>query len=491
MCPLCCIISVWWNATVSTFSEFSEKILFVNGQYFFFLQTFGMPRSREPNSLEHQCIHFIASNERLWSHTDISFVAAPAVEKLLGEVLGRIRISETRSLSRHFENSGFFGVRVNRLYYSEWNCVMGFRKDHPSPPYHEDVRNLFTKFLQSCKQLIHLELMRYCSYSDTEENLCGLLTGCDLSNSLELELFGISLREDTIGIIGSCCPKLRALNVGRCRGLNNISIKLLVKKGSDGQCVLKHLKLLDVLGTDVGLSDIEHVLASIPRITHINCAGRVLPAALKLLRCGSVAPPFHLEKLDAKNVTSLFRSEEKPTGFPLDMSAFANVKILAITLEYRKELELLKGFDSLRDLDKLMLQLYFFPDYRRPKSLDDESDGKMKVIPFEPHVSGLIKNLVAAWKNSIFRWFPKYPFQLLVSHAQICITCLFLFATSNWKRMYQIFRSVSNILNGWACDNADMDRRPKAQVPRNMRIFSFVYFLQCTDLKNLTWMVLS
>ena len=187
--------------------------------------------------------------------------------------------------------------------------------------------------------------------------------------------------------------------MGRCRGLNNISIKLLVKKGSDGQCVLKHLKLLDVLGTDVGLSGIEHVLASIPRITHINCAGGVLPAALKLLRCGSVAPPFHLEKLDAKNVTSLFRSEEKPTGFPLDMSAFANVKILAITLEYRKELELLKGFNSLRDLDKLMLQLYFFPDYRPPKSLDDESDGKMKVIPFEPHVSGLIQNFGGSLKK--------------------------------------------------------------------------------------------
>ena len=213
-----------------------------------------------------------------------------------------------------------------------------------------------------------------------------------------LNLWRISLREDTLGIIGSCCPKLQKLIVAGCRGVNDISIKLLVKKGSDGQCILKHLKEIDVLETDVGLSGIEHVLTSIPTITHINCGGRVLPVALKLLRRGSVAPPFHLKKLDAKYLASLFCSEENPTGFPLDMSAFANVKILAITLEYRKELELLKCFYSLQNLDKLTLQLYYFY-YSPPESLDDDSDGKMKVIPFEPHLSGLIQNIGGSLKE--------------------------------------------------------------------------------------------
>ena len=358
-----------------------------------------MPRSRQPSSLEDQCTHFIARNEHLWSQADIGCFVAPVVEKLLDAVLRTAQ--KTNSLWQQFQNSGFFGARVNRIQYQQWNTGLDrlFLGPLSSQPQHElddeDVENVFTKFLQSCKQLAHLELPGCFGPSYTEERVYSLLTGCDLSHLLVLNLRRIRLREDTLGIIGSCCPKLRELQLEGCRGVNNISIKLLIKKGSDGQCVLKHLKVLDVLWTNVGVSGVEHVLTSIPTITDINCGGGVFTAALKLLGRGSVAPPLHLEKLDAKYLASLFHSEENPTGSPLDMSAFANLKYITITVEYRKELELLKAFYSLQNLDKLCLQIYHFPGclYGPPKSLDDESDGKMKVIPFEPHVSGLIQNI--------------------------------------------------------------------------------------------------
>ena len=311
-------------------------------------QLSSMPRSVRPASLKNSCIHFIAKNEDLWSQPDISCLVAPVIEKLLKAVLGRVQ--KARHLWWNFQNSEFFGVPINHVEYLQWNPLELFSEDTSSLLLCESIDDAFTKFLQRCRQLTHLKLNTL--GSPLGGRVYDLLSGCDLSNLWVLNMDHMELGNDALGVIGSCCPKLRELRLGCVSGVNDDTLKLLIKKGPDGQCVLRHLKVLDLESTGVWDFGIQYALTSIPTIAHLNHY-RMLPAALELLHRGSVITPFQLEKLDVRDMNVLFCIDQNCAGYPLDMSAFSKVKDIAIVLEYHKELELLKGFYPLLKLDKL------------------------------------------------------------------------------------------------------------------------------------------
>ena len=359
-------------------------------------QLSSMPRSVRPASLKNSCIHFIAKNEDLWSQPDISCLVAPVMEKLLKAVLGRVQ--KARHLWWNFQNSGFFGVPTNHVEYLQWNPLELFSEDTSSLLLCESIDDAFTKFLQRCRQLTHLKLNTL--GSPLGGRVYDLLSGCDLSNLWVLNMDHMELGNDALGVIGSCCPKLRELRLGCVSGVNDDTLKLLIKKGPDGQCVLRHLKVLDLESTGVWDFGIQYALTSIPTIAHLNHY-RMLPAALELLHRGSVITPFQLEKLDVRDMNVLFCIDQNCAGYPLDMSAFSKVKDIAIVLEYHKELELLKGFYPLLTLDKLHLKIPFYSGtaWKLSRRPSDESYKTINVIPFEPHVSGLIQNVGSSLKQ--------------------------------------------------------------------------------------------
>ena len=305
------------------------------------------------------------------------------------------------NLLQHFEKSAFFGVQVNHVKYLSWS------RDRLSLPRTRCLAHLlymidrcFVRFLHSCKGLVHLELNPGAmDLSSLYIHMCGafyLLNGCDLSKLQVLHMEYVVLCKDTMEMIGGNCSRLRELHLNSYQSVNDDTIKLLIRKGLDGECVLKHLKVLNVRYTNISHRGVRHILECIPTITHLYHP-EVIPVALQLLQCGALTPPLHLECLEIESLDELIYAMEHTTKHPLDFSVFSNVKSLDILLEHTA-CEQLKVFHPIKNLCKLTISPKTQPS---DPSTWDFSSLPLPSLAFDPLVSTLIEivggNLYELW----------------------------------------------------------------------------------------------
>ena len=196
---------------------------------------------------------------------------------------------------------------------------------------------------------------------------------------------------DTIEMIRDNCTRLRELYLQSCGSVNNRTIKLLTRKGIDGDCVLTHLRVLDVRNTAISHKGVRHILECIPTITHLYHS-EVIPVALQLLQCGSLTPPLHLECLEIEGLDDLICATEHTIKHPLDFSLFSNVRSVDIILKHT-ECEQLKVFHPIKNLSKLKI---------RPKT---QRSRRPPPVAFDPWVSTLIEiagcNLYELWLEGV------------------------------------------------------------------------------------------
>ena len=347
-----------------------------------------MPRPRQPDTLENACISYVAAHESLWDREELTCLPASLTEKLLEEVLGNVALRGGRLwpiLLWHFKRSSFFGVHINHVSYKPWTGLVPFHMNSSNiysmkpVPKINDVEWCFAKFLQSCKQLVNLDLrsdgeLYWRSKFDTVGGVFNMLNGCDLSKLQVLNMKAMVFSENTMEMLGNNCPRLRELYLEGCTCVNDDTITLLIKNGHDGQCVLKNLKVIDVRNTNLKQRGVQHILECIPTITHLYHP-KVIPVALQLLQWRCLTPPLHLQWLQIDGLCELINSVEHTANVPLEFSAFANVTSVGIFLTNSTEIEQLKVFHQLKNLRKLNIRTWLSESF-----------------VFEPCISTLIQN---------------------------------------------------------------------------------------------------
>ena len=357
-----------------------------------------MPRRHQPDTLKTACIHCMARHESSWGQEDLTRLPPSLTETLLDEVLQRmISRGPDLNLLQHFDKSAFFGIQVNHVKYSSW-CCQADRLDI--------IDGCFVRFLHSCKGLVHLELnvgamdLSSLGIHRRDGGAFYLLNGCDLSKLQVLHMEYVMLCKDAMEMIGGNCSRLRELHLRSDGSVNDDTIKLLIRKGLDGECMLKHLKVLDVRCTNISHRGVRHILECIPTITHLY-HHEVAPVALQLLQCGALTPPLHLECLEIQSLDQLIYDMEHTTKHPLDFSVFSNVKSLDILLEHT-ECEQLKVFHPIKNLCKLKISPKTQPSNQ---STWDFSSLPLPSLAFDPLVSTLIEivggNLYELWLEDV------------------------------------------------------------------------------------------
>ena len=329
-----------------------------------------MPRPRQPGTLENACIRYVADHASLWECDDLTRLPASFTEKLLGEVLKRLEWLGPDFVT-HFKRSGFFGVKINHVSYQPWT-----RLPMKSGEFISDVQKCFAMFLHSAKQLVDLDLRCYEMFMDNFEAIGGvfyLLNGCDVNQLQVLNMETVEFGENTMEMLRSKCPQLRELYLKNCKCVTDDTITILIKKGHDGQCMLQHIKVLDVRGTGISQRGVRYILECIPTIMQLHHP-EVIPVALQLLQCGSLTPPLHLEGLSIVSLDEVINSVEHMDNISLDFSAFS--KVWTLVLKRYTKAEHLEVFHPLKNLCRLTIwtQPSFEPHI------------------FEPHISTLIQN---------------------------------------------------------------------------------------------------
>ena len=371
-----------------------------------------MPRRRQPESLENSCIHCVVYHELIWEREDFTRLPASLTDKLVDKVLQRMQTHGPHLLG-HFQRSSFFGVKINHVSYKSWpkvfprhmTCYSALDKQN----YKSDMHRCFVRFLQSSKHLVDLEL-------DLDFNLLPvlhddaafhLLSGCDLSKLQVLTLKSVKSCENTMELLGSSCPRLRELYLENFLSVDDDTIKVLIKKDEDGQCLLKHLKVIDVRNTRISSDGVRHVLDCIPTITHLYYPN-VPPAALQLLRHGRLTHPLYLEYLEVINPSGLLYYMRETNSIPLLLSAFLNVKSIVIILSCLSDAEDLTVFHSLKSLRKLKIRTdpeHSFLCRTIPASILFTPNIKTKHVVFKPWISTFIQitgsNLCELWLEDI------------------------------------------------------------------------------------------
>ena len=360
-----------------------------------------MPRPRRPVSLEQSCINSIAWNEKLWKRIDFSHIPVPLTEKLLDTVLSKL--IKSGKLWSLFQSSGFFGARITHVRYEPWvkymhsNLSGNSNYFHEEPwPHVDDVENVFTEFVQSSTQLMDLNLQAGFHKPYAKENIYSLLTGCDLSKLQVLNMNRMSFCKKSMELLGGKCPRLRELRLKNCKCVNDDMVKVLIKRDSDGQCTLKHLKVLDVRGTSICYLGVQYILECIPTITHLYHL-KVIPAALKLYHGGSFTP-LALEILEIRGLDKLISTVKHDVNVPVDFSPFSNVTNVVIFLRHATEIQQLKLIKSLQKMCKLTIRktvpVIFHGSDMSDDSTDDENTSQITdKFLFEPNLSELIQNI--------------------------------------------------------------------------------------------------
>ena len=280
-----------------------------------------MPRRRQPESLENSCIHCVVYHELIWEREDFTRLPASLTDKLVDKVLQRMQTHGPHLLG-HFQRSSFFGVQINHVSYKSWpkvfprhmTCYSALNKQN----YKSDMHRCFVRFLQSSKHLVDLELdldfdLLHVLHDDAAFHL---LSGCDLSKLQVLTLKSMTSCENAMELLGSSCPRLRELYLANCFSVDDDTIKVLIKKDEDGQCVLKHLKVIDVRNTRISHEGVQHILECIPTITHLYHPN-VTPVALQLIEHDRLTPPLYLEYLEVIPLSALSYSVGDPNNIPI------------------------------------------------------------------------------------------------------------------------------------------------------------------------------
>ena len=218
------------------------------------------------------------------------------------------------------------------------------------------------------------------------------------------------LREKAMRMLRRRCSRLRELHLEKWQSVNNDTIKIIITKGNDGQCVLNYIKVLDVGGMNISNAGLQHILECISSISHLY-HHKVIPAALQLLQRGSLTAPLHLECFEISGLRGLFSSVEHISNTSFDLSAFVNVTSVVIVLGISQklsnqksstQLEVFANWKSGQTQKKTFI--YWTPP---PREVINPNIGRYptRSVLFSPWVSTLIQitggNLYELWLEDV------------------------------------------------------------------------------------------